>query len=1252
MATRWHKRLRILIAAFASLLVAIAALPLWFPWVLRPLAKSFHASYAAYEREGYTRFRLDRIVIHTKSGPIRARQAEAYLPTAWLWRWFRGQTNTPFVIIRSWNFAWQSPPTNQPALSAYARFQGAKSKLARLQGFVPNVVLANGNLRVKTLVISVPIAAWTNGQFSAKLVLPGNQPLQLDARYSRRAPLTLAFKSARLSLSGALSAKAAASGLEVGGTLRWLTNLMDVRADFPVYGIWPSTASARAKSFQIPAKALRLRGYYNLAGSLDAEWKTNRFTLDLHARAAPKSRFQPPVLLETRLSGNRQSAQIDLARIHIPWLDAELSHRTQVLFKAPYLARPATLEVAVDLARQPWIPARGRLTGTATLRPGSGPLPRVHFALSGSGIEVSNITARTVRMEGSLIWPEVDLAGARVELADGSDLALSGRYNVRQNTIATGRLDCSGPFGRRFLAHGLSYGSASLKAQFSGPLKALKTSGALEIEKLRIPRANPMRLEAGWSGRGLDFPQLEFTLGAGDSSLALRGSAFLKKARQEIAVTALDLSRSNRIEMRLERPFRIAVRREPHPAGSATVPTPARSSRPPTSVKAVSAHTWVVTLRPLIWQGTNRELRLEGLMNWPEEGSFQGTAHGLDEALIEDFVPVEKMQAKIETLSIAGSWTNGPLRFRLKSKAECVLGAMPVLANAAMTGDSDGISIQSLSFSSSNRRVCSVRGSVPVVIEPGHTNAWMRLNPNGPVRIRAHTEPDPVFWGKIGASTGLTLGKPELAVDVDGTWSAPSGSIRLYLDRCQFPSGTRALPPVEHLDLSATVTPEALRIAKLTAAVRGQPLRFSGNFPLGNRYWRKLLHRRYLPDLAEATGRFEMTNVDLSSMTNILPSIVVPAGTARADVMLEQGEQLKGELTVSGMRTRPLPAIGPLRDIQFRLLFAGQGLLLTNAFANAGGRRVSLLGKAELGKWLRRRSGLPPFAVHVTGTNVPLLRKPGLLLRGNLDVGVTNGASGPAQVSGTVRLRNSLYLADLQNLVPGEVAAPRQRPPYFSIQSQPWAGWDLKLQVVGNNFMKVETPLFHGKISINLKLQGTLRDPVALGDVKIDSGEVTFPFGPLEVKQGFITLTSDDPYHPKLYVTASSPRYGYEVRMQVTGPVDAPVIEFSSTPPLSSEQIVLMLTTGQLPQGTGATASTQQRAEGLALFVGKNLLSEFGWGPGTESRLTISSGQEVNQTGRPTYQVAYRLTKHWYLVGEYDRFDQFNLNLKWRIYSK
>jgi translocation and assembly module TamB len=280
-----------------------------------------------------------------------------------------------------------------------------------------------------------------------------------------------------------------------------------------------------------------------------------------------------------------------------------------------------------------------------------------------------------------------------------------------------------------------------------------------------------------------------------------------------------------------------------------------------------------------------------------------------------------------------------------------------------------------------------------------------------------------------------------------------------------------------------------------------------------------------------------------------------------------------------------------------------------------------------------------------------LARQPESIVRSDLALAVSKTNGAPPLISGLVHLRDSYYLSDLNALVPGKVATPSKRPPYFSIQDTNLADWRLLLDVGGVRFLKVRSPLFNGEVSANLKVQGTLKDPIALGDLRIDSGLVRFPFASLQVRQGLVTLTSQDPYRPRLLVSAASKQFGYDIRLEASGPVDAPLIQFSSTPPLSSEQIVLMVTAGQLPQGT-FTLTPQQRAQTVALFFGRDMLSKLGFGDQSQDRLTIRSGEQISDQGRPTYYLEYRLNPDWSVIGEEDRFGALNAGFKWRFYSK
>src|ERR1044071_8504892 len=96
--------LRILAALVLLLVVFVAAMPLWFPWIMRPAAKSLGFSYADYKRDGYARFQITDAVMKTEGGTFDARRIEAYVPTVWLWKIVSGHTNRSFIQVSSWRF--------------------------------------------------------------------------------------------------------------------------------------------------------------------------------------------------------------------------------------------------------------------------------------------------------------------------------------------------------------------------------------------------------------------------------------------------------------------------------------------------------------------------------------------------------------------------------------------------------------------------------------------------------------------------------------------------------------------------------------------------------------------------------------------------------------------------------------------------------------------------------------------------------------------------------------------------------------------------------------------------------------------------------------------------------------------------------------------------------------------------------------------------------------------------------------------
>jgi translocation and assembly module TamB len=250
-----------------------------------------------------------------------------------------------------------------------------------------------------------------------------------------------------------------------------------------------------------------------------------------------------------------------------------------------------------------------------------------------------------------------------------------------------------------------------------------------------------------------------------------------------------------------------------------------------------------------------------------------------------------------------------------------------------------------------------------------------------------------------------------------------------------------------------------------------------------------------------------------------------------------------------------------------------------------------------------------------------------------------------------VTMHDGLFVQDVRGLVPkGGGGGPSRRPPYFSVNVPPFDKWRLDVTLEGDRFLRARTTLFNGIASMKFRLTGALADPRAIGMVRVDSGQVLFPFAKFSLEDATVRLTEENPFDPQLAIFGTSRRYGYDLKLELTGTASVPNLVFTSSPPLTSEQVLLLVMAGQTPKNEVSYTTTQKFRQ-IGTFFGQSLLNSLGGGGG-EDRLTISSGERISRQGRETYSVEYNLDKRWSLIGEYDEFDEYNAGLKWLAIPK
>ncbi len=491
------------------------------------------------------------------------------------------------------------------------------------------------------------------------------------------------------------------------------------------------------------------------------------------------------------------------------------------------------------------------------------------------------------------------------------------------------------------------------------------------------------------------------------------------------------------------------------------------------------------------------------------------------------------------------------------------------------------------------------------------------------------------FFTASGTLKNLVDIAPGYAMDPDITITTTGKKIEAFAVYC------------ERILIESGIDREQVNLTSQILFMEGLEMRAEASLPMGGDAWGSLFKERKLPDWKLLKGRLMVEDAGLEPIAQMFPELLSDGGRLSADISFEGGEFKKGRLSLDGASTRPLMPAGPMRDIRARLGFKGRSVIVEELSCKLGGERLTVEGIIELDADM-----IPLFNLTMQGENIPLIRQPGFVVRSDIDISLHGEGMEKSSVTGLIRLRDSMVVTDWRSITPRfSVESPQRRPPFFSVEQEPFAGWDVDINIEGTEFLSARAPAFQGLFSIEMVLEGTLAEPVLIGNLTVDSGLVRFPFASLDIEHGMVSITRDAPFVPRLSLVASSRTYGYDVEMHLHGTAYEPALEFSSHPPLSSQAILLMITAGELPRDELAFTG-QQKATKLTFYIVRNLLAGFGDNGDLVRRLNVRSGENISRQGRETFYVEFMLLPGLGILAEYDRFDAFNFGVKWRFFVR
>lgn len=1185
-------------------------------------------------------FRLESVTGDWGHLSFEADEVRCMIPTTWLWWKLGGPLGDDPAISISNGVLIIKVTTNAPARppGESASISGTFDQIRRigmaLRAYLPPTELENCFITFGDKVIELPSAHWKLGNLKVVAKPPDlTGAINLDCEFKNQQGIDISAKwpTHEASLMGTFTHQD--DSWSWSGNAYWKTNAASIAAQFNANSWWPTDVELQCEQFKLPSTMLRLDGYQDLTGNLTINTASNQFTLKATADALPKTSMArsnlPPVHAIIAAHGDTESIALDRLELQAPWVTAALSNPLSLRWTGRLL-EPARMSVHMNLNKLPGLALRGSIDGSAQVTFGEDRSPAVKFTLKGERLSGWHLESKTGEVKGELIWPQLAVNRCHVQLMDGSLLDATGRMLLTNALLDELKWKFSGPLLKELVTN-VDYTTLEMEGNASGPISNLAHSGSLKLADLKASPLNATQVTAQWQGEGLSLSNVNLKLLAGNSALFAVGEAGLgssKPGSVNVTLSELSLQDSKKTVMRLQSPCKISF-------------APDISNGP--------ARSWIGSVDSFNWSGDDCSIRLEGDIAWPTQGTIRASLQNIVASGLADFIQTDPINVTVHDMDLEANWTNGPVRLSLAGNAAMVDDAGRTNAVEVNLSAGQALQIQKLAVASQYAPSLEIEGTFPVQIIPSNGRDWLVVNEKGQIDLHASApRSDIEIPLSLNPPSKLRLSGARLRFSVDSTPQNPDADLTLAASTISWVSetNTHPIPRLEQVDLRLALSAGKIDLRHLSAIVSGQQIAASGEWPLPSGYWITVWTNRELPDWRQARGQFHAKDVQASAFAEYLPQLLMSEGRADLNVNLSQGGLINGSLLLTNLATRPMGKLPPIRDITARLSLKGTTAALEEFSAQMGGQPIKADGKVDF-------EGTTPVAcqLHLTGSNVPLARSLNLLLRGDLDVTVTANSNTPPAIAGDLILRDGLFVQHANDLVWSGPTRPELRPPYFSITNQAVADWKVDLAIHGDRFMRVRTPVFSGLLSANVRLGGKLREPIPTGDIRINQGRILFPFGTLRVEDGYASINGNDPRGPTIALNAGGRAYNYEVNVAINGPASEANVIFSSTPPLNSEEILLMLSAGEIPQQE-YSFSTQAKAGLLATYLGTDLFNRYSGTGASEPRLTITSGEGISEEGELTYSIEYRLTDRWSIIGEYDRFNAYNANVKWRILSR
>jgi translocation and assembly module TamB len=390
-----------------------------------------------------------------------------------------------------------------------------------------------------------------------------------------------------------------------------------------------------------------------------------------------------------------------------------------------------------------------------------------------------------------------------------------------------------------------------------------------------------------------------------------------------------------------------------------------------------------------------------------------------------------------------------------------------------------------------------------------------------------------------------------------------------------------------------------------------------------------------------------------------------------------QSPQLTGVLRANNLVYENSAYGTRLTKLRVRGTFTNDQLDVTELTANAGKGTVSGKGFVSLSS----ARGFP-VQLNLDLDNARIANSNYIAASASGKISVVNNDSGPATITGTLRLPETRYKIVRQSAAVVPTLTGIRRKPVLGrvritgdadpIKSLP-ADWNLNIKLVADDRVFVSGMGLESEWSADLVIKGTSTAPKITGQIKVVRGTLGFAGRSFELTEGRINFAGSSVSNPNIRLAATSTIEGVTTRITVRGTGNNPDIAFSSIPNLPQEELLARILFGNSVGELSAVQALQLAGSLNSLSGGGKGLNPLGvlqsaagidrlrilGADNTSGRGTaVALGQYITNDvyveivtdarGYTATQLEISLTPALSLLGEVSSFGSSNINVRYR----